>query len=164
MCSSCGGTRNISEYWKHDSICKICREETRYRKECSAWGTYEMKARLLGLIYKPIWFQDAPYEYHLDHVFSLYRGFQLSVPLSIICNRGNLQMIDSITNKRKGQSCWITLQQLYEWQQPMDSTYETIVGMVEPQDHTTIKRWIRRYCAERKERNRQKMREEYGGA
>jgi hypothetical protein len=49
---------------------------------------------------------------HLDHVYSIYEGFQNNVPVYIISSVENLRLLDSTKNITKGKKSEITLTEL----------------------------------------------------
>lgn len=53
-------------------------------------------------------------EYHLDHIFSVYEGFEQNIPPEIIGHWTNLQMLEHEKNESKWKECWKTKEQLYE--------------------------------------------------
>lgn len=50
--------------------------------------------------------------YHLDHKFSIYKGFKKGILPSIIGSLGNLEFIPAIENLSKGRSCSISKEEL----------------------------------------------------
>jgi hypothetical protein len=52
--------------------------------------------------------------YHLDHKFSIIRGFQLQVPPEIIASRFNLEILTASDNSRKSGKCSINIETLKE--------------------------------------------------
>lgn len=61
-------------------------------------------------------------EYHLDHMYSIYSGFNNNVPPKIISHPANLQMLLESINISKSNKNKITLQELYR----RIKQYETI--------------------------------------
>jgi hypothetical protein len=59
--------------------------------------------------------------FHLDHIYSIRRGFADGVPAVIIGSAVNLQIIPQTVNNKKYSRCDITLKDLYE-------RYESMVG------------------------------------
>lgn len=53
-------------------------------------------------------------EYHCDHKYSIYQGFKDNVPIEVIGNIVNLEMINSRVNMSKNIKCSINLEDLYE--------------------------------------------------
>lgn len=51
-------------------------------------------------------------KYHLDHKFSINEGFKQNIPIHIIGNIENLQMITGRNNLSKGKKCSITIDNL----------------------------------------------------
>lgn len=52
--------------------------------------------------------------YHLDHKFSIKKAFELNIPVYIVGNIKNLEMIHHSKNCTKQDECSITLDKLYE--------------------------------------------------
>lgn len=57
-------------------------------------------------------FQYARYGFDIDHIFSIYVGYEQGVDLKIICHPCNLQAILPKNNRLKGNRCDITLKEL----------------------------------------------------
>lgn len=57
---------------------------------------------------------DRSYNWHLDHVYSIYEGFQNSIPAKMIGHFSNLQMISREENITKNTQSWKTKEQLLE--------------------------------------------------
>lgn len=51
-------------------------------------------------------------DWHLDHKFSIAEGFRQNVAPEIIGSSNNLQMLDRVSNIRKGDSCCVSLEEL----------------------------------------------------
>ena len=74
---------------------------------------YKLRARVLAAIMIPTWFPDYDSAIHdLDHKFSLKSGYQHHVPLDIISSRNNLQLLSPKDNRRKGEKCSISIEEL----------------------------------------------------
>ena len=56
------------------------------------------------------------FQYHLDHKYSITKGFEDKIPPKIIGNINNLEFLPFRKNVRKGTSCSITIEKLYELQ------------------------------------------------
>lgn len=53
-------------------------------------------------------------KYHLDHIYSVYRGFVNNVPPETISHRFNLRIVDASKNESKAAQCGMTLARLYQ--------------------------------------------------
>lgn len=53
-------------------------------------------------------------EWHLDHIFSIYDGFQNGVDPKVIGHHSNLQLISQLENITKNTQSWKSLEELYE--------------------------------------------------
>ena len=53
-------------------------------------------------------------EYHCDNKYSIYQGFKDNVPIEVIGNIVNLEIINSRVNMSKNIKCSINLEDLYE--------------------------------------------------
>lgn len=53
-------------------------------------------------------------QFHIDHVYSIYDGFENNVPPYIIGNINNLQLIWHVENRKKGSKSNITLNELIQ--------------------------------------------------
>lgn len=63
---------------------------------------------------RPIWFGSYnPDLYQVDHRYSIYQGFLHNVPLNIISNRNNLELVPRRFNHDKGRGCSISRNELY---------------------------------------------------
>lgn len=51
-------------------------------------------------------------EWHLDHRFSIAEGFRQNIEPDIIGSHHNLQMLDSATNIKKKDACWVSAEEL----------------------------------------------------
>ena len=80
---------------------------------------YKRRARLLSAIMIPTWFPEYdPAIHELDHKFSVSSGYQNQIPLEIISNRNNLQLLSPMENGRKGKKCSISVEELFNGYQP----------------------------------------------
>lgn len=52
-------------------------------------------------------------EFHLDHKFSIRWAFELNIPVYIVANKNNLEIITEQANTSKGANCSVTLDELY---------------------------------------------------
>lgn len=117
-CWGCKEDKPLDEFWKcqrnsdgRNNYCRECKEAKRKHYETTSKGLYEARVRLLALIFGPIWFGDyAPLQ--LDHRFSIKKGYQRRVPLRIIANPNNLQLLTATQNRQKGSRCSISIFQL----------------------------------------------------
>lgn len=120
-CSDCGARKELSEYWNSkysadgkDSVCAECRERKKREREATPEGIYELQARLVMSIYRRYWFPNVdPSEFQIDHKFSIRNGYRLDVPLRVITNRANLQLLTPTQNRKKGSKNSIGLAQLF---------------------------------------------------
>ncbi len=147
-CQQCGYEKALSEYWNNkrswdrkDKVCITCRESNRAARESTPAGIYELQSRLLVAIFRTSWFPRYDELWHIDHKFSITAGFEHNVPLNVINNRNNLDLILKSENLRKGSDCSITKQQLYETFLP-DPKLDYWVSKIEPvKNRETLRRW-----------------------
>jgi len=79
--------------------------------EYSDWELYAYKVRRLTEKqplhtlenYEKRGFVTEKDAYHLDHIISIYKGFQNNIPIHIIADISNLQMLPAIENIKKGK-------------------------------------------------------------
>lgn len=107
------------------------------------WQMYKGMVRLLASIFNKVWF---PNEYldgvHvIDHKFSVAEAFCNYVPVKVVANRNNLEVITAKVNIEKGASCSIGLDELYA-SVVYDEQYVRMVDRVtSAKDIETIERW-----------------------
>ena len=53
-------------------------------------------------------------KYHIDHIYSVSKGFENNIPIDIISSPVNLQLIEATINIKKQAECWITKKELYK--------------------------------------------------
>ena len=63
------------------------------------------------------YFKRGKFQYHLDHKYSITKGFENNIPPKIIGNIHNLEFLPFKENVSKGINCSITIEELYELQQ-----------------------------------------------
>ncbi len=148
-CLNCGETKPLDAYWRSqkntdgkDDVCGDCRKKKREEWEATPAGIYASKARLISTIFRKQWFGEIdPSKLQIDHRFSLAMGFRRDVPLEVISNRQNLQLLTPMENRRKGQKCSIGLAQLYADFVP-DAAHKRICQMVDAvNDPERLRRW-----------------------
>lgn len=118
VCNRCGEAKEA--FWKNqrspdgqDTVCVDCRVAEKLKHEATPLGLYGLKARLLATICRHRWFGNYDIgNYQIDHKFSIRKGYQRNIPLSIIANRENLQLLTIAENRRKGSACSIGIGQL----------------------------------------------------
>lgn len=144
-CLKCGTERPITDFWNlkrspdgKDNICIICKNQEREQYENSEQGLYELKARLLSSVFRLRWFPHITADQHLDHKFSISKGWQRSVPLNILCNQNNLEPLTPKANRRKGSRCSISISELFDTYQP-DEHLTKLVQILEHKDRAEIK-------------------------
>jgi hypothetical protein len=82
------------------------RTQERDRRE---WKLYSTQARLISSICRAKWFV-VPRGHHLDHRYSVYAGWKDGVPLRVLCNRNNLEILTIAANRRKHTKCSISIE------------------------------------------------------
>jgi hypothetical protein len=71
-------------------------------------------------------------DFHLDHIYSIRRGFADGVPATIIASVVNLRIIPQTVNNKKYSRCDITLKDLYERYESMVGDGNANIGCQEP--------------------------------
>lgn len=149
ICWGCMEARPLDQYWRlwtnpdHlDNWCRDCKVKQREQYEATPRGLYETRARLLSTMWKPIWFPSYDKDnYKVDHKFSIHSGYQCDVPLAIIGNRNNLQLLTTYQNRVKGNRCSVSKDSLYETYLPC-AQLERVAALLENcRDPATLKRW-----------------------
>ena len=51
-------------------------------------------------------------EFHLDHKYSIKEGFDNNIPIYLIANKNNLQIIEAEKNIKKNKKCSISIEEL----------------------------------------------------
>ena len=130
---------------------------TRHTYYDKQWELYSLKARLITTIFKGKWIGYYANTMQLDHKFSIRRGYEHHIPIAIISNRNNLELIGKRENIRKGTRCSITLDRLYDTYLP-DARVDYYVEEIRHHDAETLDRWqkIAYYYYKDKQHNEQK--------
>lgn len=88
-------------------------------EELSDFQLYKRKVRELSeLNYREYFYEINPnklkrgFGYDLDHKYSIFQGFKDCIPIHIIANYKNLEVIESKLNKSKCGKCSITLEEI----------------------------------------------------
>lgn len=98
-----------------DELCRDCRKRWREEREQTPAGLYELRARTLTTLFKYRYFPTYNKTTHqLDHKFSIRKAYYRQVPLQVLCNRNNLQLLTTEANRRKGECCSISIDQLFK--------------------------------------------------
>jgi hypothetical protein len=119
------------------------RTKTVSLEETWDFNFYSAKVRLLANIFNPRWF---PIEYkdgvhQIDHKFSVSDGFKHCVPLQVIGNINNLQVLTKTENLSKNTSSCITIQELYNTA-AFDPQYLSMVVKLDgAKNMDALKRW-----------------------
>lgn len=99
---------------------------------------YSEKARLICGIMAFTWFPDYDKaEFHIDHKFSISEGFKQRIPLWIISNRNNLELLPKVENLRKNSKCSIGYDELIA---TADPSIKTVAAMVAKLSITNLRR------------------------
>jgi hypothetical protein len=99
---------------------------------------YSEKARLICGIMSFTWFPDYDKtEFHIDHKFSISEGFKQQIPLWIIGNRNNLELLPKVENMQKGSKCSISYDELIA---TADPRIKTVAAMVAQLSVTNLRR------------------------
>jgi hypothetical protein len=67
-------------------------------------------------------------KHHLDHIFSIAKGFKQKISPHIIASQVNLQMLPKSANTKKGDRCWITEKELHK-------RYQDFIGNQKGEDN-----------------------------
>jgi len=96
--------------------CSFCQNQARYQS--SRKGYYETVWKLTELYYQKHFNEINPTGivrgslFHLDHIYSISKGFAQKVPAKVIASHHNLRLIEKQANLSKGDRCDITLDEL----------------------------------------------------
>lgn len=93
-------------FWKKDDIEYI--EFKKYRRKVYYWTSKNDLTKLEN------YDKRGRTGYHLDHKYSIAEGFKNKIPPKIIGNIDNLEFLLYTDNVKKGTSCSITKEKLYE--------------------------------------------------
>lgn len=58
--------------------------------------------------------------FHLDHLYSINQGFLNNIDPKIIGSLVNLQLLEGVLNKSKGDDCWLTINELLDLYNKLD--------------------------------------------
>ena len=107
--------RNDLPQWAREQITKNRKKWTK------DFRLYQLRARLITAIFRHLWFPTYDRdEKQLDHKFSIYFGWKNHIPIEIISNRNNLELVAKRENIKKSSGCSTTLGELHTNYLPND--------------------------------------------